>query len=86
MFESRLESLRVWLQRVLAGFTNGPRPGAGPEPLREDALWSDPPLASAPVSQQAGNSPDFERAGQMVALMAGVGESVQPERAPKNNQ
>ena len=86
MFESRLESLRAWLQRVLAGFTNGPRPGAGPEPLREDALWSDPPLVPARVSQQAANSPDFERAGQMVALMAGLGPSVQPERAPKNSQ
>ena len=86
MFESRLESLRVWLQRVLAGFTNGQRPGAGPEPLREDAFWSDPPLAPTTVSRQAPDSLDFERAGQMVALMAGLGESVQPARAPKNNQ
>ena len=71
---------------MLAGFTNGPRLGAGIEPLREDAYWSDPPPLPAAVSQQVANSPDFERAGQMVALMAGLGESVHPERAPGNNQ
>ena len=85
MFESRLESVRKWVQLVLVGFSNGPRLGAGPEPLREDAFWSDPPPLP-PAASQPPDSPDFEPAGQMLALMAGLGESVQPERAPRNNQ
>lgn len=75
MVESWLESLRSRARRVLAGFTNGPRPGAGPEPMREDALWTDPP---PPVPETAKPSVDsgLRRAEQIVALQSGLGEST----------
>ena len=83
MVEFWLESIRSRARDVLAGFTNGPRPGAGLEPMREDPLWTDPP--PPPAAEPAGITAaseaipvafDIRRPEQIVALQAGLGESI----------